>query len=523
MCKTIRSLLPPLFGIMLFSLLFFLAAGCSGNRIQKQMLKPGAVSSSQNQDTNSSTKFHMKNGDVYLLHNWNSDSVKISGLGSLYDYNRILVKTASFEIPLEDIALAETNSIKESASSSLLMIPTVLTGIAAGICAANPKACFGSCPTFYTSDGKDYVIRAEGFSAAVSKCLEEEDVDALYHYEPETQNLELLLRNEAYETHFIRKADVLALPHKEGSRVFSAGNGRFFEVSSLVNPVSIQGPEGDCSEKLCDYDGDERCSNADSNDLAEKEIIELSFDCAAPGKKGIVIASRQSLLMTYIFYQSLAFMGSSAGNYFAQLERDTTSWKNIMKNVRSGLGGIEVFVSTDGNSWKGIGETGEFGPIASDIKLLPFESAIQTCSLKVRLQMTKGFWRIDYVSLADISEEVSSLRIQPSESYPVSDRKGSPVIDLLQDDDSLLVTFPGDKYLLHYKLPINPQTYDYFIDTRGYYIEWMREEWIKEEDPLMVYEMFFNHQKYFKDLAPRYKMIESEMEESFRSSKYVTP
>ena len=153
----------------------------------------------------------------------------------------------------------------------------------------------------------------------------------------------------------------------------------------------------------------------------------------------------------------------------------------------------------------------------------PLRTAVNTNSLKLRLIMTKGFWRIDYIALADIEKEVFPLRIQPSESYPVSDRKGSPVINLLRNDDSLLVTFPGDKYFLHYQLPENPGLYEYFIASRGYYMEWMREEWVKEEDPLMVYEMFFNHQQYFKDLAPRYKMIEPEMEESFRSSKYVTP
>ncbi len=508
--------------IAVISLLVILAC-CSGNRIQRQTRESEALSSTRNQDSISSTKFHMRNGDVYLIQAWNSDSTRIYGHGSLFDYNRTLVKAGGFEIPLKDIVLAETNSVEASASTSLMLLPTIVTGIAAGICAANPKACFGSCPTFYTSSGKDFTIQAEGFSASVSRCLEEEDVDALYNYEAETQDLELLLRNEAYETHFIRKAEVLAVPRKEGNRVFTTGKGKFFEVNQLMSPVSIEGPEGDCSEQLCSYDGNERLSAADSNDLAQKEIIEIAFDEVTAGKKGIVIASRQSLLMTYIFYQGLSFMGHTAANYFAQLERDTTSWKNIMRNIRRSLGGIEVFVSSGEKSWERIGEMGEFGPIASDITILPFELVSRSGEMKVKLIMTKGFWRVDYLVLADIENEVLPVRIAPDESYPKTDRKGSDIIDLLQNNDSMLVTFPGDKYFLHYKLPENPDSFEYFLSSGGYYIEWMREEWLKDEDPLMVYEMFFNHQKYFKDLAPRYKMIEPEMEESFRSSKYVTP
>ena len=272
-------------GMLLIFIALNLADGCSGNRIQKKIQEPGSAGFVYPADSGSTTKFHMKNGDVYVLHSWKPDSAGISGSGQLYDYNRRMIKAANFNIPLNDIVLAETNSIDASVSTSLMIVPTVVTGIAAAICAANPKACFGSCPTFYSNTGTDYQIQAEGFSASVSECLEEEDIDELYHLKAETQNLELLLRNEAYETHFIRRADILALPREAGNRVFAAGN-RFFEVNNLVHPVSVQGPEGDCSEELCSYDGEERLSPADSNDLAAKEIIEISFDDLTAGKKG---------------------------------------------------------------------------------------------------------------------------------------------------------------------------------------------------------------------------------------------
>lgn len=36
-------------------------------------------------------------------------------------------------------------------------------------------------------------------------------------------------------------------------------------------------------------------------------------------------------------------------------------------------------------------------------------------------------------------------------------------------------------------------------------------------------QMLFNTKQYYKDLAPQFKMIEAEMEETFWSSKYVLP
>lgn len=496
--------------------------GCAGNRIERQTGAPEAVIAQHPAGSTPYLKLHMQNGDLYLMKNWNIDSNNIIGSGLLYDYNRTLLKMDTFAIPVKDVVLAETNSIGGAPGTLTMIIPTIAAGIMGIVCMTNPKACFGSCPTFYTNDGTDYHIRAEGFSSSVSPCLEEKDIDVLYGYRAEGNNLEIQLRNEAYETHFIRKINILALPRHRQNKVLAAEDGQFFEVNHFKNPWSITGEEGDCSQKLCSIDGEERFSLADSNNLAEKEFIDVTFYNVPEGRKGIVIASRQTLLMTYIFYQGLAYMGNSAGDYYAKLERDTSVWKNIMRNTRNELGRIEVYLNNN-NSWQKIGETGEYGPIASDIKIIPFDGVAKTAPLRVRLRMTKGFWRIDYLSLADIIGTVVPIRISPSESYPEKDRKGSDIVALLNNDDSLLVTIPGDKYFLHYNLPQDTDDYDLFLESQGYYIEWMRKEWMKEENPAMVYRMFFNTRQYFKDIAPQFKEIESEMEESFWSSKYVNP
>jgi putative NADPH-quinone reductase len=51
----------------------------------------------------------------------------------------------------------------------------------------------------------------------------------------------------------------------------------------------------------------------------------------------------------------------------------------------------------------------------------------------------------------------------------------------------------------------------------------MRNEWLAEENPGKVYQMLFNPKQYYKDLAPQFKNVEAEMEETFWSSKYVYP
>ena len=73
---------------------------------------------------------------------------------------------------------------------------------------------------------------------------------------------------------------------------------------------------------------------------------------------------------------------------------------------------------------------------------------------------------------------------------------------------------------LHYKIEGKVSDYEYFINSRGYYLEWIRDEWISEEDPQKIKEFLISPNKMLKDLAPTYKRIESSMEESFWNSKY---
>jgi hypothetical protein len=136
--------------------------------------------------------------------------------------------------------------------------------------------------------------------------------------------------------------------------------------------------------------------------------------------------------------------------------------------------------------------------------------------------MAKGLWRIDYLALADIVNEVKPEIIFPSTSSPEFVNNSS-VTELLANSDSVLVTFPGDKYLLNYKLPTDYYNYELFMESQGYYLEWMRNEWLGEENVEMVYQMFLNPKQFYKDLAPQFKKVEEEMEETFWSSKYVYP
>lgn len=513
----------PLFLVLIsISILIY---SCSQSRIERTTLSLDNVDKFHQSEEFPFLKLHMHNGDAYILSSWENDEQNklIKGNGKHLDFNRLLIDSGNFSVQYNNIALVETNKIE---GNSPLVGLSVMSGIslaATAFCIINPKACFGSCPTFYISDGNQYKLRAEGFSASVSPSLEDSDIDALYNFKPDCNVLDLQVRNEALETHVIRHVNILALPKSNGKRVLAAPGGEFFEVSNIMGIKNAEAEEGDCTKKLISFDGSERFSFADSSNLAKKETIELEFDnIANDSAKGLIIACRQTLLSTFLFYQSLAYMGKNAGFYFSLLERRGSVLKEFIKYPGEILKNIEVLQQDSTGNWIKINQTGESGPIASDIKIIPLKKNYKTGKLKLQLRMTKGMWRIDYAALADPGRKISPILIKPSNVLPAK-RYSSDVLNLLLSEDSLLVTLPGDKYNIYYELPDNYKDYEYFIDSRGYYLEWIRDVWLNEENPAMVNEMIFNTNQYFKDMAPEYKKIEAGMEEAFWRSKYVNP
>jgi hypothetical protein len=140
----------------------------------------------------------------------------------------------------------------------------------------------------------------------------------------------------------------------------------------------------------------------------------------------------------------------------------------------------------------------------------------------VRLRLTKGLWRLDQVELVRLGGALTAQRIEPS----AVTRKGATdpaALRALLDTAASLVTLPGDAYEISYLLPEQPQTYELFLESRGYYLEWMRSEWMTEQNPLLAARMVADPRGALRALAPAFKAQEPEMERLFWSSRYVAP
>jgi len=374
-------------------------------------------------------KAHLKDGNVYVLNKWHfkKQSNTVLGYGKLLDINRVLIEsrkqpnprekrtskdslsTELFEIPLDKVAIFETNDTGESLGSYL----AIVTGISLSLtvyCITNPKACFGSCPTFYSSNGDRMILQAEGFSSSIAPILERKDLDMLYYTQNKGDEIEIKMTNEALETHVIRKVDLVVVPKPKQGRVFATKNGNFYSSSHIYTPNSCTGSEGEFVDAVCSMDDKERLSLSDSSDLAKKELLNISFDSIPTGKYGLVIGARQTLLTTYLFYQNLSYMGNSVAYWaakFQSMEKEEFDKKYKLIQL---LGGIDI--SLKQKRWDEVGQIRETGPIATNVELIELPD-LQNGKVHLKLKCTKGLWRLNYLALVSLDKKMTPVYIQP--------------------------------------------------------------------------------------------------------------
>jgi hypothetical protein len=224
-------------------------------------------------------------------------------------------------------------------------------------------------------------------------------------------------------------------------------------------------------------------------------------------------------MSTYLLYQTFAYLGTHASSALAALAAEGPAARERVDGVGRLLGRIEVLIPDSAAGWVSVGTVGETGPLAADTKVVRLPPTDHR-RVRIRLQLTRGLWRIDYLALARLGEPLTPVRVAPSRVERAG-RADSAAWRALVDTSTSLVTLPGDEYDLVYQLPVQPEQYELFLESRGYYLEWMRREWLAEENLESAAQILFDPAGALRTLAPAFKRQEPEMEKRFWSSRYV--
>lgn len=462
-------------------------------------------------------KAHLKDGRVVVLEKWHvdADARRIVGDGLRYDQDRAIEQRGALEVPFAEVALVETNQ-PETVVRSGLIVMAIITGASLAVtaaCVASPKTCFGSCPTFFAEP--DGPILAEGFSHSIARTLEDTDVDALPPSlgRDGARHFSLWMKNEALETHVVRRVRLLAVPVQGDERVLRAGDA-FRPATRLVAPTSCRAGALDCTAQVSAEDTDEYRAATDPDDLAARETIELELPRPDGGEPGLLLRARNSLVETYVFYQLLAYLGVRADDWFLVLEKGGAWGRRLVDGIIGPLTRIDVQVLT-ASGWRDTGVYREVGPLAWDEAVLPLAGELPEGPVRVRLTMAKGSWRIDRVALATLGPAVAPVALDVQQ-VAVGDTARPQALAQLRGDEPL-VTYPGDSYRLDFALPEG--RHQLFLEARGYYYEWMRESWLPEADADAFVESVWNPDAALKRLAPGFKRLEPDIERLFWQSR----
>jgi hypothetical protein len=488
------------------------------------------IHATNNIQTKPYLKAHLKNGDVCILRDsWIVDTVTnvLTGTGTKYNFNRIKISEGSISIPIDSVAIFETNKKIKNPEAGRIAALSILAGldvIAGIICISNPKACFGSCPTFYINENDNFhYADAEGFSNAISPSLEYYDIDALDN-KPLFQNtFSITMKNEALETHCVNDVKLLAYPRKKGERVYQSPTNDFYLCENNYSLTHASANEGDITTLLKNEDRQERFSFSDENNLSSKEEVFLSFNNVKNADKlGLLLNFRQTLMTTYFIYSAMGYMGDEVGDIFAKMEMNKETKEKLKGGIKKELGNIDIYLwNEQKNEWELQNGVYETGPIAFNRQFIPLDHLSSSSKIKLKLVMNKGLWRIDYVALTNIKDKVKPIEITPTNILNKGKVDNTALLEI-KNPEKYLISMPGSEYKFNFTLPSADTDYELFLYSKGYYLEWMREHWLKDKDLLKLKQMVDNPKKYLMVEAKNYKRYETTMEHEFWNSKIDT-
>lgn len=347
------------------------------------------------------------------------------------------------------------------------------------------KAVFGSCPTIYSDSAGVPVLEAESFSSSIAPLLARRDVDRLRVRADENGRVRLEVRNEALETHHIDQLQLIEIEHAAHERVVPAPFGAALVLSDAQQPVHARDRSG--RDVLADLRApDDRMfasSEAAFARVTDEDAVDW-IDLTVPRPDGdsvaVVMRVRSSLLTTLLFYdRMLARPGAHALDWLASdMFRIATvaqfgRWYGANMTLR-----VQV---VDGNETHEVARLADIGPIAWREVAVMVPVVGEADSLHVRLAFTTDQWRIDHVELATPVRRAPGRVLEPTVVQDPLGEARADVLEAIRDaDDRFVVTQPAERFFVEFQgaMPGTPRTY--LLGAQGYYIEWMRADWLRE-------------------------------------------
>lgn len=432
----------------------------------------------------SPVKAHLVDGSTVMFpKGLTVEDNKLKGEGFKYDITLERSEPVT-EIRLDDVAAME--SYQDVVNTGATVAATTITTVGGGMAGiALLKVVFGSCPTTYSLENGEPILEAESFSYSIAPGFEARDVDRLGIASVGQSEIELEMRNEALETHYVNHIELLEVVHAPDQTVYPDPSGRPVIVGKLRAPDVAVDRSGRRIDKIVGAaDGNawstaaELLRNVSIEDM--EDFVDIEFDMPASGEPlALVLKVRNSLLNTVLLYdvmldgqgfRALDWMGNDLDRLWSKYK--LARWYQEKLGMR-----IAIW---DRGRYKDVMSVGDTGPIAWNELAIPLPATIDD-KVRIRLSFIADNWRIDQVALA------TSARTAKVRKIPVTEVLSSSGIELPQArhnlreaDETYVVTKPGEYVRLQFDVgnAVKDMDRTWFLAAEGYYIEWMRKDWL---------------------------------------------
>lgn len=413
-----------------------------------------------------------------------SDNV-VHGNGRRYDLT-LETSTRVSEVSLDDIAAIESYQTPVNIGATTAATAVSSVGIIY-VAAAAAYLVFGSCPTVYSFDGGEALLEAELFSYSITQSFQSRDIDRLGIRTINNGILELELRNEMLETHYIDHLEVLEVIHAPDQKAYPDEKGRPLVAGNLIAPSTAVDQNGrDILNEVLQADDiawsttAKRLAGINSEDYMDH--LDFEFDLPPDADDpALVFRLRNSLLNTVLFYDVMLKQQS-----FRALDWMGHDLDHLGNKIQLGLWyrehmGLTISVWDNGR-YRKVTKIGDQGPIAWNERAVRVPTGGDD-KLKVRLSFVADNWRFDQVAVAldSVRPKTRTVAIANA-STSDGDRADIPAF-LHKADKTYLITKPQDRVNLQFDVGDVPddRARTFFLASEGYYMEWMRSEWLSEE------------------------------------------
>jgi hypothetical protein len=477
------------------------------------------------------TKAHLNDGSLIIFKDgFTIGKNKISGTGMLYSIERVQIKTV-YGVGLDTVAFMEyyVSQVEGNSVLAALLGPLVFAGGLAN--ERIKKAIFGSCPTIYSHDGENYSLQAECFSYSICPLAEARDLDRIDGGQPHDNEYKLKITNEALETHYINQLTLKYIDHSTKYEAYPTDD----------QEIILFGPDN-LVERAYDRNGTEitelvnrkdsiwfQSDSGALNKLTEQiteDWIELELR-KPPEANQVILALRirNTLLNTVLFYDvMLGSAGIKALDWMAGKNLNPVYAWNFNRWYSSHFGlRVQIW---NGREFETVQRFGDCGPIAWRQVAINLEIP-DIRELRIRLAFLPDNWMIDWVGVSEPVDESPAVYQANCRSLNKTGREKTEIDPglIIEADDAYLVTYPADVYQAVYQVAErNPDLIrTYFLESQGYYIEWIRSKWFNSYKGEISATEFKLDDSTIIHTAQLWQSKKESFEQDFFSSKISRP